>query len=546
MKKLLFIISLVAIMVLLCTVISAEEVAPVTETYYLVQSYNSAAASSLQAEGKSIVVIDDLFTTNGSTMGAFFNGVKDGDHIEIILAETIYTERNAGAGILINRAITVTVKYNGFTHVAADSNNKSGFFLTNKNSLLRLIGSKGADENGNVSTEFEAPTFITGQIITTGNVDAYHGYHYVHVDDGSVYMENMRTYTGEAGLASSEGSSSDYNDRYTLVNCALSSKGCALNLSGGGRSRKVIKIENCYIDTKINTYTVTNGSYVRNSVINGTLLMDCWDVSGQIFEFENTTILGSIITYTGRTRFIFTNCTFDPSLLSLGSDGGGGCSLQAITTATCDAPGSKIVYGVKDKVGKVDNSYASENPALGHTANIDDESGVEYESFLEGGIIAKCVNCGMVMTDENIKAEPLFTFLGYSTPEDGSYGIVASFIVNVKAIEQYELKTGKSLTYGIVAGAKSKLGDNNPLDNNGNAIVVENGSVVKADISREYASYDFLLTGMNENQLGVELVIATYVKVTKNDEASVVYLQETQKTENLSVISYNTIPKGEI
>ena len=241
---------------MLSVLVSADELAEVTGTYYLVQSSDSAAAVSLQAEGKNIVVIDDLFTTNGSTMGTFFNSVKDGNHIEIILAENIYTSRNAGAGILINRAITVTVKYNGFTHVAADSNNKSGFFLTNKNSLLRLIGSKGADENGNVSTEFEAPTFITGQIITTGNVDAYHGYHYVHVDDGSVYMENMRTYTGEAGLASSEGSSSDYNDRYTLVNCALSSRGCALNLSGGGRSRKVIKIENCYFDTKINTWLI--------------------------------------------------------------------------------------------------------------------------------------------------------------------------------------------------------------------------------------------------------------------------------------------------
>ena len=162
-------------------------------------------------------------------------------------------------------------------------------------------------------------------------------------------------------------------------------------------------------------------------------------------------------------------------------------------------------------------------------------------------MLAVCIRCGTTMADENIKAAPLFTFLGFSTPEDGSYGIVASYIVNVKAIEQYEEKTGKSLSYGIVAGAKSLLGDNNPLDKDGNKVTLEKGSAIKAEITREYASYDFILKGMNENQLDTELVIATYVEITEKDgenvTKSVVYLQSVQKTENLSVISYNTIPK---
>ena len=131
--------------------------------------------------------------------------------------------------------------------------------------------------------------------------------------------------------------------------------------------------------------------------------------------------------------------------------------------------------------------------------------------------------------------------MGYSTPEDGSYGIVASFSVNINAIKEYESKTEKTLSYGIVAGAKSLLGDNNPLDASGNATVLETGSVVKANVSREYASYDFVLTGMKESQLNVELVIATYVEVTENYEKSIVYLQSEQKINALSVISYNSI-----
>jgi orotate phosphoribosyltransferase len=112
MKKLIFIISLIAIMVLMCTVISAEETPQVTSTYYLVQSYNSEAAISSQAEGKSIVVVDDLMTTDGSNMSTFFASVNSGDHIEIILAENIYTNSAANRGILINKAITLTIRYN--------------------------------------------------------------------------------------------------------------------------------------------------------------------------------------------------------------------------------------------------------------------------------------------------------------------------------------------------------------------------------------------------------------------------------------------------
>ena len=103
--------------------------------------------------------------------------------------------------------------------------------------------------------------------------------------------------------------------------------------------------------------------------------------------------------------------------------------------------------------------------------------------------------------------------------------------------------TGKTLTYGIVAAGKQNLGDISPLDENGNAAILSNGSVVKAEIGREYASYDFVLTGMNENQLDIELVIASYVVVKNGDDISVVYLQSTQKTNTLSAISYNTIPK---
>lgn len=545
-KSILLIVTIVAVICMLTVFVSAEEVTPVTSTYYVVQSQNSVVANQLRAEGKNVVEIEDLMAINNKEAGVFFSTVSSGDHVELILAENIYTKQGSSQGILINKAITVTVKYNGFVHVCADYNSDSGFYLSNKYALLRVIGTNGVDENGAPANDYILPTFIDNQVITKGNVDAYHGKNYIHVNDGSVYMENMRMYSdSDACLSSTEGSEYDVNDRYTLVNCSLFSKGIALNLSGGGRSRKIIQIDNCYIGTKINTNTVVSGSLVKNSTIFGGLFMDCWDVSGQLFEFENSIIDGPITTLTGRTRFKFTDCTFDPSMLSLGSDGGGGCTLTSYKTATCTEAGSKITYGVGDKVGKVDTAYANENSALGHQANIDETIGIQYDSFLEEGITAKCIRCELAMTNENVKADPLFTFIGYSVPEDGSYGLVVSFIVNVKMVEQYEAMTGKTISYGIVAAAKQNLGENNPLDENGNAVTLEKGNVVKAEISREYCAYDFVLTGMNESQIDTQIVFATYVTATKDGETEVVYLQETQKTENLNSISYNTVSKTE-
>ncbi|MBO5440239.1 MAG: hypothetical protein J6A53_06245, partial [Clostridia bacterium] len=131
---------------------------------------------------------------------------------------------------------------------------------------------------------------------------------------------------------------------------------------------------------------------------------------------------------------------------------------------------------------------------------------------------------------------------GYSTPEDGSYGIVVSYMVDCKAIAEYEALTGKKLSYGIVAGAKQNLGDNNPLDKDGNVVTLDKGAVIKAEVGKEYSAYDFKLTGLGENQLDLELVMATYVVIDDGENVSVVYLQGTQLASGLGAISYNGIP----
>ena len=169
--------------------------------------------------------------------------------------------------------------------------------------------------------------------------------------------------------------------------------------------------------------------------------------------------------------------------------------------------------------------------------------GVAYDNgFLSSGAY-KCEfsveGCDALLDGDSVNA--LFKFLGYSTPEDGSYGLVASFIVDREAIDVYENLTDKTLTYGIVACGMLNLGDKTPLDKNGNPVILESGSVIKAGVDKKMVGYDFILTGLNENQLDTELVIATYVEISDENGMEIVYLQNTQKTSSLDVISYNTV-----
>lgn len=536
-KRIPFAIMLVAIACMLAFSVSADEVSADTDSYYLVQNLDSEAALALQADGKTnIVAIADITSSSSTSAGSFFNSLPDDSNVELIFAENIVTSGGENVGILLNKPITVTVRYNGFIHAITNGSKFNGFTLRHSEANLILIGSQATDENGEISTEYVAPTYENGKIIERGNLDAYHfGKVYVWVFTGNVYAENMRTKTNEEFVYTE----TNANGIYEFKGCACDSNSYAVGLNG--KTGKTVKLENGYYNGLL-AFSVLTGSYAKNITVAGKgIQMDCWDISGQIWEFTNCSV-NKVTTYSGRTHFNFIDCIFEPSTLNLGSDGGGVCKLYAYTSPTCLEAGTKITYAKGDNVGVVDTEYPTMAPALGHEADPNKVGDVHYDSFLENGKLAVCIRCGITMADENIKANPLFKFLGYSTPEDGSYGIVASFIVDYKAVAQYEEMTGKKLSYGIVAGAKSNLGDNNPLDANGNVITLEKGNVIKADVDKNYGAYDFKLTGLNEGQLDLELVIATYVVVDDGESVSVVYLQNEQVTENLSVISYNAVP----
>lgn len=523
--------------------VSADEI----QEYYLVQSLDSEAALSLQAEGKTnILDVAKLISSNNSTPGPFFDTVSDGDSIKLTLAEDIVTNGSEGVGILINKAITVTVVYNGFTHVVPNGSRYSGFLLRNSGAQLNLFGSRAMDENGEFSTKFEKPVVTNNKITTPGNVDAAHNKVYVWVFNGSVYAENMRTSTGQEFVYTE---SNEYGS-YEFKNCACTSGSYSIGLQG--QVNKHIKIENGYY-VGIQAFTVLTGSYTKNATITGNgISMDCWGIKYNVWEFTNCSI-SKIATSTGRTHFKLIDCKFDVSTLALGGDGGGPCYALIYTSPTCESDGTLNVYrqGTGTAPDNKDELYASlvtefyadpQNKAFGHSYGWEYIfDGAKYLTACTAQNI--CSSCKNITESVNIDA--MFMFLGYSVSEFGESNLIAMGIkINSNAIADYEELTGATINYGFVVALKDKLGDNRvPLDANGEAVYLESGNVIKAELSSFKHSYADLMIEIPNAHIDTLLLMSAYITEQYGDSLEISYAQNISslvENNQFSYISYNT------
>ena len=170
-----------------------------------------------------------------------------------------------------------------------------------------------------------------------------------------------------------------------------------------------------------------------------------------------------------------------------------------------------------------------ENTALGHNHNV--AVSITYESYMKDGFYSyKCERCEDVSTDT--VAPAIFTCSGYSTPENGKCGLAISFAVNKNALADYEAINSESLKYGAFAVAYNNIGENDILSMN---------NAVKAEIDREYGSFEMKLTGFEtEAQMNAKLTIGAYV-IDKSGK--VTYLQPGAPLEGdkYCYVSYNSI-----
>jgi hypothetical protein len=100
----------------------------------------------------------------------------------------------------------------------------------------------------------------------------------------------------------------------------------------------------------------------------------------------------------------------------------------------------------------------------------------------------------------------------------------------------YEELTGEALEIGVVFAAYDLLLGNQPLDNEGNAITLDDGAVVKFDLTEyDYTYYDFVITDIVDSIKDIDLVISAY----NNNGYENKYVQENGIADTVTGISYN-------
>ena len=142
--------------------------------------------------------------------------------------------------------------------------------------------------------------------------------------------------------------------------------------------------------------------------------------------------------------------------------------------------------------------------------------------------------CDVVWDYEYTLKEMVFTFKGYSFGWVGQISFGYDIDYEAKAV--YEELTGKTLEIGVVFAGYDNLGGKQPLDENGKAITLDVGKVVKADLTDfMFPRYDFTLFDVIESIKGVKLVVSAYIY----DGESVKYVQSNGLSDTVGGVSYN-------
>ena len=145
-------------------------------------------------------------------------------------------------------------------------------------------------------------------------------------------------------------------------------------------------------------------------------------------------------------------------------------------------------------------------------------------------------NCPVVWGyfDKEASLGEIFTFLGYSFNEEGSMAV--GFEINYEALRLYEEKTGETLEIGVVFAGYSLLNGNQPLDSQGNEVTLDDGAVVKFDLTEyDYTYYDFVITDIIDSIKDIPLVISAYI----NNGLENKYIQDNGISDTVTGISYN-------
>ncbi len=551
-KRILLILSIIAILCCFFAITASaqKEITGVTHTYYVVTSQTSDKALELQGEGKETIVLSEVYaSTVSSTEADWIAQFEEGSHIELIFAESIVETVSDKVGILLNKSITVTVRYNGYCHLITGIGNRENVFvLKHSGAQINFIGSTNIyDENGDVIKDF---TYDPNDL-SKNAVQVRHGKVYCWVFDGSVYAENIRSLTGEEFVYTTDdnsGTDPSAINTYEFVDCSIKSGSVGLGFNGKDSAKKIVIVRRGYCD-RIQGYTICNGTLFENCEIDS-FEMDCWGISNQFAEFVNCKI-GKINLSSGRTHLKLIDCTVEEKNISQSGDGGGDSFILVYTSPSCEAPGNCKILRTTNKGTAQDlyvdvaNAYNAENStALGHNVAWDlSFNGIKYLSTCLA--TKSCTRCDL--TEDSIEIGAIIVPKGYSCFENPENPYVCiGFDINLNAVAQYEEITGGKINFGAAVAIKEKIGQGVcPLDENGNAITLSSGNVIKVDVT-EFACVAFdVKVILGESHLDTDILMSGYIIEKYGEKIDISYIQEDKNSlvenGNFAYISYNQI-----
>ena len=511
---------------------------------------------------ETVLETDSLDEIKGAIAAA-----EAGDTIVVNMTGDILIPKQADA-IEIAKDITVTFNFNGhllFNNGGGGSAGKAyGIILKSFDAKLVMNGTIDVDPFNYDAPTDQRITVSNGQIV---NPNKEAGIKYpdyasdgpaIVVYNGNVELNNMyinQYNTGEWTIFFAPYLDKvDTAHNIKAVNSIIrapSSRYAALGTrQGSGRIiESFVEIEDCVIyGTGSDEWlSMSANSYIRNSRI----ALNAFKIDSYLSDSRahdgNEAVLENVIfenpkisSNTGAIYVKMINCQFPNGMnLYVTGDSQGKTKFTVIQDPTCENGGGTYFVELAKGYGKSFTSYSEfptiieELPALGHENTVI----VAYEKgYLQSGYRKEgCSRCTQHTTEVLM---PLFTTLGFSVPEDGGTSISVGFVVNREAIEIYSKATGITVSYGVFAASKTKLGEGDVFDND---FTATNGAITEA-INDTNDVFLIKVTGFSTDaQKSTPLALGGYVIAEDGEIKTVSYLQadEPQSGEKYSFKSFN-------
>jgi len=394
--------------------------------------------------------------------------------------------------LYMEKPCDITLDLNGFTYTNNYRPVKAGDFdLRHKDAIIRI-------KNGNMECSFCVFIFQTNSNSEYSSCD----------NMGQVYLENVNIRSQEEIVYHYGGCGGVLN----FKNCNLDviQQQYSVNWSGncGTEAGMLYQIDGGTYDG-LNVHCALPGSYVKNcTVYNRELFIDSWHAHGENGTDSSVTLTN--VTADVQLRLndpridpVLYDCTISEFVL------GGNQLIVSYTSPTCEKAGTKTSY-IGSAMGTVDEQYPIDNPALGHSADLNKIIDLVYENgFINNGTyVCECSRCDAQNIKENEPSAPaLISFTGIATQQNGT-GICVGYAVDFAAIDEYK-EFGKTFEYGVVAYI--------PLESETNVEPINNdlsggAYTISASLTdSESPSFEFKIMGFDASHYELDLVMSAYV-----------------------------------